>query len=203
MAQKAGLPQLFWAAFKRSRNPMILIDGERRCIDVNGAWVGLHGYARAEVVGKSLYDFALPGPLYEQEAWRAAMERGEFTGEGTVIGPDGSRVHVQYAAHVEVITGEQLVLGVALSSHRWGRHFRREVASSGASGPLTAREREIVRLIAEGASGPEIAAELSISHDTVRTHARNAMGKMGARSRAHLVAKALAEGHALGEEASE
>ena len=44
----------------------------------------------------------------------------------------------------------------------------------------------------------EIAAELHISHDTVRTHVRNAMNKVGARSRAHLVAKVLAEGHALG-----
>ena len=39
--------------------------------------------------------------------------------------------------------------------------------------------------------------ELLIAHDTVRTHVRNAMTKLGARSRAHLVAKALGEGHAL------
>jgi DNA-binding CsgD family transcriptional regulator len=60
---------------------------------------------------------------------------------------------------------------------------------------LSAREREVVRLVAAGATGPEIADELRIAHDTVRTHARNAMAKVGARSRAHLVAKALAEGH--------
>ena len=48
-----------------------------------------------------------------------------------------------------------------------------------------------------GDSGPEIAEELGIAHDTVRTHVRNAMEKIGARSRAHLVAKALGEGHAL------
>ena len=38
---------------------------------------------------------------------------------------------------------------------------------------------------------------LGIAHDTVRTHVRNAMGKTGARSRAHLVAKAIGEGYAL------
>ena len=48
--------------------------------------------------------------------------------------------------------------------------------------------------MALGASGPEIADELHISHETVRTHVRNAMDKLGARSRAHLVAKALAHG---------
>ena len=47
-------------------------------------------------------------------------------------------------------------------------------------------------------TGPESADELHISHDTVRKHVRNAMTKLGARSRAHLVAKALGEGHALG-----
>jgi DNA-binding NarL/FixJ family response regulator len=54
-----------------------------------------------------------------------------------------------------------------------------------------------VRLISLGYTGPEIADELHIAHDTVRTHVRNAMGTSGARSRAHLVAIALAGGHAL------
>ena len=42
-----------------------------------------------------------------------------------------------------------------------------------------------------------MADELHISHDTVRTHVRNAMAKLGARSRAHLVALVLADGQAL------
>jgi len=54
-----------------------------------------------------------------------------------------------------------------------------------------------VRHVAQGESGREIADELGIAHDTVRTHVRNAMEKVGARSRAHLVAKALGEGHVL------
>lgn len=47
--------------------------------------------------------------------------------------------------------------------------------------------------VALGETGPEIAAELGFAHDTVRTHVRNAMSKLGAPSRAHLVAKALGE----------
>jgi DNA-binding NarL/FixJ family response regulator len=43
-------------------------------------------------------------------------------------------------------------------------------------------------------SGPEVAQELQIAHDTVRTHVRNAMTKTEARSRAQLVAKTLGEG---------
>jgi DNA-binding CsgD family transcriptional regulator len=62
---------------------------------------------------------------------------------------------------------------------------------------LSRREHEIVGLVAAGSTGPEIADELQIAHDTVRTHVRNAMTKLGARSRAHLVAKALGDGIAL------
>ena len=51
--------------------------------------------------------------------------------------------------------------------------------------------------MALGRTSPEIADELQISHNTVRTHLRNAMKRVGARSRAQLVAKALGEGHAL------
>ena len=43
-------------------------------------------------------------------------------------------------------------------------------------------------------TGAELADAPHISHDTVRTHVRNAMTKLGARSRAHLVAKALGDG---------
>jgi len=106
-------------------------------------------------------------------------------------------VAVQYAATTEVVTGRYLVLFVVLSSSRWGGHFRRELPADGETVPLTPREREVVRLIALGLSGPEIADELHITHETVRTHVRNATRKLHARSRAHLVAKALAEGAVL------
>ena len=83
---------------------------------------------------------------------------------------------------------------MALSTSRWGSHFRRTTTLDTKPGALSQREREIVRLVALGHSGPEIADELQIAHDTVRTHTRNAMSKVGARSRAQLVAKALGEG---------
>jgi len=92
------------------------------------------------------------------------------------------------------VTGHRLVLFVALSTSRWGRRFRRDVSSESKAGALTERELEISRLVALGRSGPEIADELLIAHDTVRTHVRNAMTKVGARSRAQLVAKAVGDG---------
>ena len=56
---------------------------------------------------------------------------------------------------------------------------------------LTRREREILGLLAEGHSGAQIAARLVLSPETVRTHVRNAMAKLGASTRSQAVALAL------------
>lgn len=197
MARPNGLSGLFWTAFKRSRNAMVLLGADRRIIDVNPAFGGLIGYPRASMLGRRVSEFVDGGPRFTPEEWEERLARADFTGEGTVVCFDGGKVAVQYAAHVEVVTGRRLVLVVALSTSRWGRHFRRDRGSAREPGTLSARELEIVRLIADGDTGREIADELHLSPDTVRTHVRNAMRKVGARSRAQLVAKALAEGHAL------
>ena len=110
---------------------------------------------------------------------------------------DGTIVAIQWAATTEIVTGRRLVLVVALSASRWRPSLRRSMPPGHEPEMLSKREREIVRLVALGNTGPEIADQLQIAHDTVRTHARNAMAKTGARSRAHLVAKALGEALAL------
>ena len=58
---------------------------------------------------------------------------------------------------------------------------------------LSKREQEVVALIAMGFETPAIAKELHIAESTVRAHVRNAMGRLGARTRAHLVAIALCQ----------
>jgi DNA-binding NarL/FixJ family response regulator len=59
---------------------------------------------------------------------------------------------------------------------------------------LTAREREIMAWVATGRSNAEIAAELVVSPDTVRTHVSRAMVKLNARDRAQLVVFAVRAG---------
>ncbi|MFD5284811.1 response regulator transcription factor [Streptomyces rubrogriseus] len=59
---------------------------------------------------------------------------------------------------------------------------------------LTAREREVTALVADGKSDKEIAAELFLSPLTVRTHVQRAKTKLGARDRAQLVAHAYRSG---------
>jgi len=64
---------------------------------------------------------------------------------------------------------------------------------TGAS-PLTAREREVLQLLAEGLSSPEIGRRLFVATSTVETHRRNVMRKLGKHSVADLTKYAIREG---------
>ena len=59
---------------------------------------------------------------------------------------------------------------------------------------LTAREREVLVLVAGGLSNDEIAERLDVSPLTVKTHVNRAMAKLGARDRAQLVVTAYESG---------
>jgi len=53
--------------------------------------------------------------------------------------------------------------------------------------PLTARQREVMRLVAAGRLRKEVARELHITQDTVKSHMRCIYAKLGARTASHAV----------------
>lgn len=55
---------------------------------------------------------------------------------------------------------------------------------------LTARERAVLKLVAEGQSNKEMGRTLSISPETVKTHLEHVFGKLGVERRAHAIARA-------------
>lgn len=67
------------------------------------------------------------------------------------------------------------------------------VPAKGSRGKLTRRQREILQLIADGGSTTAAARQLGLSEETVKTHTKNALGRLGARNRTHAVAIALRE----------
>jgi DNA-binding NarL/FixJ family response regulator len=69
-----------------------------------------------------------------------------------------------------------------------------DMDESSGNGVLTAREREIVGLIAKGRSNQEIADELFISHRTAQTHVSNVLCKPDLSSRAAIAAYAVRHG---------
>jgi DNA-binding NarL/FixJ family response regulator len=60
--------------------------------------------------------------------------------------------------------------------------------------PLTAREHEVLQLVADGLSNDEVARALTISPKTAEFHVGHLLRKLGARSRAHAVARARQQG---------
>jgi LuxR family maltose regulon positive regulatory protein len=56
--------------------------------------------------------------------------------------------------------------------------------------PLSSRERDVLRLLATDLNGPEIARELVVSLNTVRTHTKNLYLKLGVNNRRAAVSRA-------------
>jgi PAS domain S-box-containing protein len=173
---------------------MVLVDEWRRYVDVNGAYLRLLGYPRNALIGRHLFDYVVGGPIASDREWKELLHQEQFTGVADLRRNDGGQVAVEFAGHPAVVTGKPLVLFVTLTTSRRGRLLYDVPSIPSRPVALSGRELEIVGLIALGASGPEVAEELQVTHNTVRTHVRNAMKKIDARSRAHLVAKVLGDG---------
>jgi len=82
------------------------------------------------------------------------------------------------------------IAGIVVEGYR----AKRADAVESAFSQLTAKEREIVQLLAEGHSTKEIAARLSVSSKTVGTHREHIMGKLQLHSIAQLTRYAIREG---------
>jgi DNA-binding NarL/FixJ family response regulator len=69
-----------------------------------------------------------------------------------------------------------------------------EIAEHATDDALTPREIDVLRLVAGGNANKEIAAQLLLTEETVKSHIRNILGKLGANDRTHAVAIGLRRG---------
>ena len=192
-----GLPRtdwesMFWAVFAASENPMAIVDANRWVVSANGALQRLLSRAEEEIVGRSI-DGSLP-PADQRtiaDRWRALLAPGEDHGVQKLVVDRDLDTTVSYAAHVAHIGGRLVILVVLMAN---GERDGAAAGSDSSPAPLTPRELEVIRRVALGATSREIADELFVTAETVRTHVRNAMAKTGTRTRAHLVAAAICRG---------
>jgi DNA-binding NarL/FixJ family response regulator len=93
-------------------------------------------------------------------------------------------------AAVRVVAAGEALLAPSITKRlidEFARRPRPVATSPAALEVLTAREREVLGLMSRGHSNAEIAAELVISEQTVKTHVGNVLAKLGLRDRIHAV----------------
>jgi PAS domain S-box-containing protein len=188
-AEASGWELLFWLVFDRTSNAIFVLDDQRRVAAVNHAALALLERPREDLVGTSL--LATMKSTDRAEAlrnWQALLNSGEYFGRRALVRANGSEVEIDFAARLAHIRGQRVAIYVALPGSRAA-----PTRSSAIAGQLllTGREREVITHVALGDETDQIAEALHVSPTTVRTHVRNAMIKLGAHTRAQLVAIVL------------
>lgn len=95
---------------------------------------------------------------------------------------------------IEGVTRGEAALTRAMAARLLKDVANRALFQEGEGEGLTEREIEVLRLIAQGASNPEIAGSLSISINTVKTHISHILGKLQLDNRTQAAAYAVQQG---------
>ena len=174
---------------------VLVINDRRRCAEANEQACELVGLSRDEIVGSRL-DSLLTPPMRSRfvHVWTAFAESGGHAGPFTLA--NGSEIQISLTPnlmpdrHLLVLTpiapGSQASTPAGVGGDADAEAPTRRQPS--------ARELEVLALLAEGATDPQIAKRLELSPATVQTHVRNAKAKLGARTRAQAVALVLERG---------
>jgi DNA-binding CsgD family transcriptional regulator len=184
------------AVFERTRNAMLIVNNDRVFVDCNQASGLLLECPHEETVGKRIDDFTPDEDRDLLEAVWPQFVSGNTGGEGTWVlcTARSARITVEYSATPNFVPG----LHLSILMKQTEGPLSVPATTGGRS--LSPREREILVRIAVGESGPQIAAELFISPDTVRTHLQHVLVKLGAQTRPHAIALALQRGEITAEE---
>lgn len=97
------------------------------------------------------------------------------------------------SAYVARTAGPEQMTRAARAALDQGRFVDPAVPPIGSRGKLTRRQREILQLLADGGSTSVAARELGVSEETVKTHTKNTLARLGAKNRTHAVAIAIRE----------
>ena len=181
-----------WSFFETAPVALLAADDDRQIVRVNERWSLMTGYESERAPSMRIDDILAPEsrPGLEMR-WRDLLAAGLATARVVVLRPEGGRLAVRYGAFANVVPGLHVAVYFAEPGQE-GRAARLPRARR--AGQLTRREQESLRLVALGMTTTAAAEQLGISPETVRTHVRNAMNKLGARTRAQAIAVAMRDG---------
>ena len=174
-----------------SAQVLLVVDDNCICVEASLGASRLLGAGRNDVVGRELGELLEPASRERLTArWPIARGAGGRLGSFALSPP--AAVEVDATVTHDLLPGRHLV-ALEAATEAVVSPTRRFSAPPPGRAP-TAREREILDLLADGATDDQIAKRLKLSPATVQTHVRNAKSKLGARTRAQAVALALHRG---------
>jgi DNA-binding CsgD family transcriptional regulator len=178
-----------------SRQVLLVVDDDGICAEASLGACLLLNASRDDVVGRGLGDL-LEASSRERFAahWGSARRMGGRVGTFALAPP--ASLEVQMTVSSESTPERHLIALEAASETTANGHVNGNGHSRFAAADRcpSAREREVLDLLAHGATDEQIAALLSLSPATVQSHVRNAKAKLGARTRAQAVALAFSRG---------
>jgi DNA-binding NarL/FixJ family response regulator len=182
---------------------MPVLDGLAATAEIVGGRlpVGIDA-CRGEPAARARLDLGAPGaPPGPKVLILTTFDLDEYVYEALAAGASGFLL--KDASGADLITGVRVVAGgealLAPSVTRrliddFARRRRHERPSPQTAATLTPRERDVLRLIARGLSNAEIADELTLAEQTVKTHVGNMLTKLGLRDRTQAVVYAYENG---------
>jgi DNA-binding CsgD family transcriptional regulator len=186
--------------FERSLNPMLIVDTEeRRYLDANTAACLFMREPREEVVKRRVDEFVPPELQADfDQRWREFLRRGGTSNEHHWYFPEEDKRVPIVVGTANIRPRQHLIVVFPWATHKeasaWLPAEVGKVEKAGHTFALTNREREVLTLLALGDTGEQIARQLFISPETVRTHVQHARHKLGATTRGHAIALALGAG---------
>jgi PAS domain S-box-containing protein len=167
--------------------PASLHDVKGRFVHMNAAAERASGKSNAEMLGGDI-TMLLPREVHENviAQFRRAVELGEPTDFETAFVDANGQLRGVRAQHLPLREGDTIVgvLILAFDVRRLPSEFVRVRPQ------LTARQREVLEMIASGLSTADVAKELTLSTETVRNHLRNASKELNAHTRVEAIATA-------------
>ena len=178
--------------FHRSAVPMIAVDDAGRVLSANRSARLALRRTLADLRRQAIQELAVPDARADALAAKARLvQSGCIGGVFDVLGPDGSRLRALYCAVTISTCGIHVVAFAPAGWPEKELEAPQHNVADPSVGVVTAREREILQLAADGLSGPTIAERLVLSPGTVKTHFAHIYEKLDVHDRAEAVARAL------------